>query len=256
MSFIVLMYSSISRYLVFYSPFDLAYKISRLLPFKMVLAGFKEVQRAHKVYHAVSHTAKLYPNSYLVIVIIGTVKGKVSLLEYHNEKWARPWENVSYAICEQQRHRSACACAQSDQHLCCSLPRQNNTSSLYIRNFKILAGLCSWAGQFESCLVVDSRRHIFSWRGSVIDWIGRNQLILFMHEEYWLHIQMILVMVCYHDKHVTCFSMTWYIHYSSNVIWQTVSRRVDELIWAHPRDVIQNASSSYYYDNIIYMFLS
>ena len=52
------------------------YKISRLLPFKMVLSGFKEVQRAHKVYHAVSHTAKLYPNSYLVIVVIGTVKGK------------------------------------------------------------------------------------------------------------------------------------------------------------------------------------
>ena len=38
--------------------------------------------------------------------------------------------------------------------------------SLYIRNFKILAGLCSWAGQFGSCLVGDSRRHTLSWRGS------------------------------------------------------------------------------------------
>ena len=28
-----------------------------------------------------------------------------------------------YAICEQQRRRSACAAAQSDQHLCCSLLR-------------------------------------------------------------------------------------------------------------------------------------
>ena len=27
-----------------------------------------------------------------------------------------------FAICEQQRCRSACASAQSDQHLCCSLP--------------------------------------------------------------------------------------------------------------------------------------
>ena len=27
------------------------------------------------------------------------------------------------AICEQQRRRSACASAQSDQHLCCSLLR-------------------------------------------------------------------------------------------------------------------------------------
>ena len=30
--------------------------------------------------------------------------------------------NPVYAICEQQRCRSACASAQSDQHLCCSLP--------------------------------------------------------------------------------------------------------------------------------------
>ena len=28
-----------------------------------------------------------------------------------------------YAICEQQRCRSACASSQSDQHICCSLPR-------------------------------------------------------------------------------------------------------------------------------------
>ena len=53
---------------------------------------------------------------------------------------------------------------ESDQRLCCSLPGQNDTFSLYIRNFKVLAGLCSLAGQFVSCLVGDSRRHIFSWR--------------------------------------------------------------------------------------------
>ena len=41
-----------------------------------------------------------------------------------------------------------------------------NTSSLYIWNFKILPGLCSWACQFVSCLIGDFRRHIFSWRGS------------------------------------------------------------------------------------------
>ena len=37
--------------------------------------------------------------------------------------WTRSCKNVSYAICEQQRCRSACASAQSDQHLCCSLLR-------------------------------------------------------------------------------------------------------------------------------------
>ena len=88
--------------------------------------------------------------------------GGVHMYEY---VWARPWENVSYPICEQQRCRSACAATQSDQCLSCSLPRQNDTASLYIQNFKILAGLCSWAGQFVSCLVGDSQRHIFSWRG-------------------------------------------------------------------------------------------
>ena len=65
-------------------------------------------------------------------------------------------------------NRSACASAQSDQRLCCSLPRQNDTFGLHIHNFKILAGLYSWAGQFVSCLVGDSWRRIFSWRGSFV----------------------------------------------------------------------------------------
>ena len=81
---------------------------------------------------------------------------------YYN--WARPWENVSYAICEQQRRRSACASAQSDQQLCCSLPRQDKNSSLHIRIFKILADLCSWAGQFVSCLVGLPKTHfLMAW---------------------------------------------------------------------------------------------
>ena len=58
-----------------------------------------------------------------------------------------------YAICEQQRRRSACASAQSDQHLCCSLPRQYNVSSFYIRNFKPLASFFGCTGRFESYLV-------------------------------------------------------------------------------------------------------
>ena len=54
-----------------------------------------------------------------------------------------------YAICEQQRRRSACASAQSDQRLCCSLPGWYNISSFYIRNFN-LASFCGCAGRFES----------------------------------------------------------------------------------------------------------
>ena len=60
-----------------------------------------------------------------------------------------------FAICEQQRRRSACASAQSDQHLCYSLPRLYNTSSFYIRNFKPLPSFCICAGRFESALVAN-----------------------------------------------------------------------------------------------------
>lgn len=62
-------------YLVYYSPFDVVYKIVKFLPCKLGISGVKEVQRAHKVYHAVIHTAKIYPNNYIVIVLIGMVKG-------------------------------------------------------------------------------------------------------------------------------------------------------------------------------------
>ena len=64
-------------------------------------------------------------------------------------------EKTCFDICEQQRCRSACASAQSDQHLCFSLPRYYNTSSFYIRNFKHLPGFCGCAGPFESYLVAD-----------------------------------------------------------------------------------------------------
>ena len=61
-----------------------------------------------------------------------------------------------YAICKHQRCRSACASAQSDQRIFCSLPRWYNTSSCYIRNFKTLAGLSLRAGRFVSYLVGNS----------------------------------------------------------------------------------------------------
>ena len=47
------------------------------------------------------------------IVAIGTTR----LVSFHSPIMRKP----VYAICEQQRRRSACASAQSDQHLCCSL---------------------------------------------------------------------------------------------------------------------------------------
>ena len=62
-----------------------------------------------------------------------------------------------YSIYGQRRRRSACASAQSDQHLCCSLIRQShdNTCTCYSHSFKTLASLCSRADRFESYLVAN-----------------------------------------------------------------------------------------------------
>lgn len=38
----------------------------------------KEVIRCKKVHDGVVHAAKIYPNGFLIMVIIGTIKGKLS----------------------------------------------------------------------------------------------------------------------------------------------------------------------------------
>ena len=40
--------------------------------------------------------------------------------------WASTRENLSSGVCEQQRHGPACAYAQSDQRICCSLNGKYN----------------------------------------------------------------------------------------------------------------------------------
>ncbi|XP_005184086.1 trimeric intracellular cation channel type 1B.1 [Musca domestica] len=62
-------------YLVFYTPFDIGYKIGKFLPIKVVASAMKEIYRAKKVYDGVTHAAKLYPNAWIIMIIIGTLKG-------------------------------------------------------------------------------------------------------------------------------------------------------------------------------------
>ena len=92
--------------------------------------------------------------------------GITIILKSYKYIWAGPWESVSYVICEQQRRRSTCASAQSDQRLCCSLLRWCNISRFYSRNFKTLASFCGCAGWFVSGLGGNSRRQVLSWHGS------------------------------------------------------------------------------------------
>lgn len=67
--------ASVCWYLVFFSPFDLFYKFVKFLPVKIVLCILKEVLRARKVYEGVTHSLHLYPNSYVIIVLVGAMKG-------------------------------------------------------------------------------------------------------------------------------------------------------------------------------------
>ncbi|KAL1236763.1 Trimeric intracellular cation channel [Trichinella spiralis] len=62
-------------YIVFYSPFDIAYKTVKFFPIKLILLILKEIHRTNKVYSAVGHAMQLYPNSYLIMAIIGVAKG-------------------------------------------------------------------------------------------------------------------------------------------------------------------------------------
>ncbi|XP_076643851.1 trimeric intracellular cation channel type 1B.1 [Halictus rubicundus] len=62
-------------YVIFYTPFDIGYKVAKFLPVKIVCATLKEIYRCKKVYDGVTHAGKLYPDAYLIMVIIGTLKG-------------------------------------------------------------------------------------------------------------------------------------------------------------------------------------
>ncbi|XP_026493838.1 trimeric intracellular cation channel type 1B.1 [Vanessa tameamea] len=70
-----LVIGTVTWYVVFYMPFDVGYKVAKFLPVKVAASAMKEIYRAKKVYDGVSHAAKLYPNAYIIMVIVGTLKG-------------------------------------------------------------------------------------------------------------------------------------------------------------------------------------
>lgn len=83
-------------YLMFYSPFDIVYKLCNFLPFKLVIACMKEVNRCHKIHHGVLYANKIYPGSYFIIVLIGTVKGNAGgLLKVMERMFRGIWQPSS-----------------------------------------------------------------------------------------------------------------------------------------------------------------
>ena len=81
----------------------------------------------------------------------------------HYNKWAMSWENLFMPFAN---NKAADQPVQSDQCLYYSLPRYYNISSFYIQNFKTLASFWRRADRFESYLVGNPRRQVFSWRSS------------------------------------------------------------------------------------------
>jgi trimeric intracellular cation channel len=45
------------------------------LPIKIALSLGKELQRSRKIYDGVSHALHLYPSSYVIIIVVGAMKG-------------------------------------------------------------------------------------------------------------------------------------------------------------------------------------
>ena len=80
-------------------------------------------------------------SSYLVWRYLGMTKQPVDLIQRRLNRKTNP----VYAICDQQRPRSACASTQSNKRRYYSLQRWYNIYSCYIQNFKTVTSSGGWA---------------------------------------------------------------------------------------------------------------
>ena len=86
------------------------------------------------------------------------------LADYSRITWTAPCKNVSSSICENERPRSACACAQFDQGLHCPQKRILGYYRLYEWRAKARI-ICACAVWSESVYFAHVWRHLFAWRG-------------------------------------------------------------------------------------------
>lgn len=67
--------ASVVWYVINYSPFDITYKFCKLLPIKVLIYSLKEVQRVSKVHHGVHFASRVFPGAYIIICVVGVLKG-------------------------------------------------------------------------------------------------------------------------------------------------------------------------------------
>lgn len=65
-------------YLIFYSPFDVLFRTCNFLPIKLALNCMNEVYNCKVIYQGILHAAKIFPDSYFIMALIGIVKGNGS----------------------------------------------------------------------------------------------------------------------------------------------------------------------------------
>ena len=78
--------------------------------------------QAYRTHFVVTFSVKLYLFKLSDISSGICVQKDSSSNEHEHVTYEPRHEKPCFALCEQQRRRSACASAQPDQRLCCSLP--------------------------------------------------------------------------------------------------------------------------------------
>lgn len=81
-----LLLATVCWYLIFYSPLDLFDRFIRFLPIRLLVGVAKEIQRTKKIYTGVHSTLAVYPDGYIIVVLIGAIKGKKSQRKQTREK--------------------------------------------------------------------------------------------------------------------------------------------------------------------------
>lgn len=104
--------ASLVWYLIFYSPFDVTYKLCKWFPVKAVLNVLKEILRVHKVHHGIHHARKMYPSAYLVHIIIGVARGAGAGFTKVIERFIRgTWTHTGHEFLQPTFPTKACFAA-------------------------------------------------------------------------------------------------------------------------------------------------
>lgn len=69
------LYATMAWYLIFYSPFDIVYRLCNFMLIKVLLNCMNEVHNCKAIYQGIVHASKIFPDSYVVMALIGIVKG-------------------------------------------------------------------------------------------------------------------------------------------------------------------------------------